>query len=93
MHHRGGALNGALGAIDIALWDIAGKHSAPVWQLLGGKCRDKIRAYMHVRGENVEELAKNAEKTVRSGFTAVRFGSPRGVRDLATLNSSNQTRN
>ncbi len=83
MHHRGGALNGALSAIDIALWDIAGKHfGAPVWQLLGGKCRDKIRAYMHVRGDSIEELAKNAEKTVKNGFTAVRFGPLRGSERL-----------
>ena len=78
-HHRGGALNAALSAVDIALWDIAGKHfGAPAWQLLGGKCREKIRAYMHVRGTNVEEVVKSAEKAVRDGFTAVRFGPLRG---------------
>jgi len=78
-HHRGGALNAALSAVDIALWDIAGKHfGAPAWQLLGGKCREKIRAYMHVRGADVEELVKNAEKAVKDGFTAVRFGPMRG---------------
>ncbi len=78
-HHRGGALNAALSAVDIALWDIAGKHfGTPAWQLLGGKCRDKIRAYMHVRGSNVEEVVKSAENAVNDGFTAVRFGPLRG---------------
>ncbi len=41
-HFRGAAIMGALSAIDIALWDIAGKHfGVPVYQLLGGKTRDK----------------------------------------------------
>ena len=40
-HFRGAAIMGAISAIDIALWDIAGKHyGAPVYQLLGGKCRE-----------------------------------------------------
>lgn len=83
MHHRGGALNAALSAIDIALWDIAGKHfDAPVWQLLGGKCRDKMRSYMHVRGKDREELVEDAVKTVKEGFTAVRFGPLRGSEKL-----------
>lgn len=73
-HHRGGALHGALSAIDIALWDIKGKYfNAPVWQLLGGKCREKVRVYMHIRGASNEELAEDAEEKVRQGFTAVRF--------------------
>jgi len=74
-HHRGGALHGALSAIDIALWDIKGKHyEAPVWQLLGGKCREKVRVYMHIQGASDEELAEDAVEKVRQGFTAVRFG-------------------
>ncbi len=73
-HHRGGALHGALSAIDIALWDIKGKYyNAPVWQLLGGKCREKVRVYMHIRGASDDELVKDAEAKVKQGFTAVRF--------------------
>lgn len=42
---------GALSAIDIALYDIAGKYyGVPVYQLLGGKVRDKVRVYSHVSG-------------------------------------------
>ena len=52
-HFRGAAIMGALSAIDIALWDIAGKHfGVPVYQLLGGKSRDKARVYYHVFGEH-----------------------------------------
>ena len=44
---RGNILSGALSAIDIALWDIKGKHyGAPVWDLLGGKFRDKVRLHL-----------------------------------------------
>ncbi len=74
MHHRGGSVNAALSAVDIALWDIAGKYfEVPAWQLLGGKCRDKIRAYMHVQGRNQEEVLGNAERALKNGFTVLRF--------------------
>ena len=44
-HFRGAAIMSALSAVDIALWDISGKYfGVPVYQLLGGKCRDKARA-------------------------------------------------
>ena len=73
-HFRGAAVSGALGAIDIALWDIAGKHfGAPAWQLLGGKCRDRVRCYVHITGDTPEELAKSAQQETDAGFTAVRF--------------------
>ena len=58
-HFRGAAIMGALSAVDIALWDIAGKHfGAPVYQLLGGKCRNAARAYYHVFGATTEELVQ-----------------------------------
>jgi galactonate dehydratase len=74
-HFRGAAIMGALSAIDIALWDIAGKHfQAPSYVLMGGKVRDKARVYMHVGGETVEELYDSAKAAAADGFTAVRFG-------------------
>ena len=46
---RGNILSGALSAIDIALWDIKGKHyGAPIWDLLGGKFRDKVERQLDV---------------------------------------------
>src|SRR6478736_5472301 len=46
---RGSVLSGAVSAVDIALWDIKGQHfQAPIWQLLGGKARDRIRLYLLV---------------------------------------------
>ena len=88
-HFRGAALGGALSAVDIALWDIAGKYyEAPVYQLLGGKTRSKIRLYIHVgRGEYIgdiaEEVAADAARAVKLGFTAVRFSPfPRGFENM-----------
>ena len=54
---KGGAvLNSAISAVEIALWDILGQSlQAPIYRLLGGKCRDRIRMYSHAGGETPEE--------------------------------------
>jgi galactonate dehydratase len=76
-HFRGAAIMGALSAIDIALWDIAGKYyHAPIYQLLGGKCREKIRVYYHVGGSTTEELIAQCKKARDLGYTAVGHLSP-----------------
>ena len=76
-HFRGSAIMGALSAIDIALWDIAGKHfGVPAYQLLGGKCRDKARVYYHVFGETREELIEGCKKAKAMGFTAAGHLTP-----------------
>lgn len=76
-HFRGAAIMGALSAIDIALWDIAGKHfGVPVYQLLGGKCRDTARAYYHVFGATTEELVQGCKAAKTLGFTAVGHLTP-----------------
>ncbi|MGL4961132.1 MAG: mandelate racemase/muconate lactonizing enzyme family protein [Inquilinus sp.] len=76
-HFRGSAVMAAISAIDIALWDIAGKHfEAPVHALLGGKVRDKARAYYHVFGETKEELFSGIEAAKAMGFTAVGHLTP-----------------
>ncbi|MHB0858139.1 MAG: galactonate dehydratase [Anaerolineae bacterium] len=74
---RGAAIMGGLSAIDIALWDIAGKHlGVPCYQLLGGKTRDKARVYYHVFGETTEELVEGCVEAKRRGFTAVGHLTP-----------------
>jgi galactonate dehydratase len=76
-HFRGAAVMGAISAIDIALWDIAGKYyGVPVYQLLGGKCRDKIRTYYHVSGETTDELINCVIKAKALGYNAVGHLSP-----------------
>ena len=76
-HFRGAAIMGALSAIDIALWDIAGKHfGVPVYQLLGGKCRDRARVYYHVFGDTREKLIQGCIDAKAQGFTAVGHLTP-----------------
>ena len=76
-HFRGSAVMAAISAIDIALWDIAGKYfEAPVHALLGGKVRNKARAYYHVFGETKEELFAGIEDAKKMGFTAVGHLTP-----------------
>jgi galactonate dehydratase len=76
-HFRGAAIMGALSAIDIALWDIAGKHfGVPCYQLLGGRCRDKARVYYHVFGATQDELVQGCADAKARGFTAVGHLTP-----------------
>jgi galactonate dehydratase len=83
-HFRGSVVMGALSAIDIALWDLAGKHyKAPIHALFGGKLRDKARCYPPVFGRTKEELFAGVEQAKQRGFTAVGhltpfFDSPQG---------------
>ncbi len=73
-HFMGGSVTGAIAALDIALWDIAGKHyQAPVYELLGGACRQRVRVYVHLSGESADELAASARGWADKGVTAVRF--------------------
>lgn len=70
---RGMAIGGALSAIDQALWDIRGKHfGAPVWQLLGGRVRDRVRAMLVLPYGTIDEVAGAAAAAVHDGYTAVK---------------------
>ena len=73
--YRGGpVLMSALAGIDQALWDIKGKaFDAPVYQLLGGAVRDKMRVYGWIGGDTPEALAAAARKRIDNGFTAVKM--------------------
>jgi galactonate dehydratase len=73
--YRGGPATGAaLSAIDMALWDIKGKaYGVPVYQLLGGLARTKVRLYGHVTGRTADEIAQQAQERAAKGITAIRF--------------------
>jgi galactonate dehydratase len=76
-HFGGSVVMGALSAIDIALWDIKGKHhDAPVHELLGGKVRDRARVYYHVFGETTDELVAGIADARKQGYTAVGHLTP-----------------
>ena len=71
---RGTALSGAVSAVDMALWDIKGKHfSAPVWDLLGGNCRDKLRLHLMNGSGTPEGMLEVAKEATEEGFTALKF--------------------
>ncbi|MDD3368655.1 MAG: mandelate racemase/muconate lactonizing enzyme family protein [Lachnospiraceae bacterium] len=74
MYFRGSVLMSAISAIDIALWDIKGKAlGVPVYELLGGMTRDKVRTYasgMNPVRENAEEVAESFRKLKAAGFSA-----------------------
>ncbi len=73
-HFMGSVVQGALSAIDIALWDIKGKRlGVPIYELMGGLTRNKVRCYMHVGGDTAADLAADAVAQVKAGFSAVRF--------------------
>jgi galactonate dehydratase len=72
---RGGPiLCAAISGIEMCLWDILGKSlGVPVWQLLGGAVRDRIRVYTRPTGRTPAELAESAKSVVARGFTAMKF--------------------
>lgn len=75
--YRGGPiLSSAISGIEQALWDIKGKfYNAPVYDLLGGACRDKIRVYSWIGGDRPSDVGEAAKRQVEAGFTAVKMNS------------------
>ncbi len=71
----GSVVNAALSGIEHALWDISGKAAGlPVYMLLGGRCRDKVRLYQSAGGGEPSEVADNAKRLVEKyGYTAVKM--------------------
>jgi len=72
--YRGGpVLCSAISGVEQAMWDILGKSlGVPVYQLLGGACRDRIRLYCGAGGRTPEEAAASAKAAVARGFTAMK---------------------
>lgn len=63
-----------MSGLDIALWDIKGKRlGVPVWQLLGGKVRDKIKVYSWIGGDKPSDVLVGAARRKQQGFTAVKM--------------------
>jgi len=63
----------AIAAIDVALWDIKGKAAGmPLYQLLGGKSRDRIMTYTHANGACLDSTLDEVGKAIEAGYEAVR---------------------
>ncbi len=81
---RGPVTMAAIGAVDLALWDIKGKMlNRPVYQLLGGAVRTGILTYTHATGWDIPELLDSVDAKRELGFRAVRAQS--GVPGLSTV--------
>ena len=73
---RGAVSMAAVSAIDMALWDIKGKMlGTPLYNLIGGKSREKILVYCHANGKNLDETIEKTGKEIEKGFRAVRIQS------------------
>ena len=75
-YRGGGIMMSAISGIDQALWDIKGKlFQAPVYELMGGACRDKMRVYSWVGGDRPSDVGKAAREKLEEGFSAVKMNA------------------
>lgn len=74
---RGGpVLMSAIAGIDQALWDIKGKvYRTPVYNLPGGRCRQKIKVYSWIGGDRPSDVASAARKRQKEGFHTVKMNA------------------
>lgn len=71
---RGPVTMSAIAAVDTALWDIKGKLAKmPVYQLLGGRCREGVMVYGHANGNTMDETLAEMEKYIGLGYKAIRL--------------------
>ncbi len=90
--YRGGPLMlSAISGIEQAMWDIKGKYyNCPVWEMLGGKVRDKIRMYTHIKrtavaGDfSVDEMLNITDERLRAGYTALKYSIIPPIRAIDT---------
>jgi len=70
---NGPVLNNAISGVDQALWDIKGRQAnMPVYQLVGGKCREAADCYTHAEGADYKDVIENAKRFMAQGFRHVR---------------------
>ncbi len=75
--YRGGpVMMSAIAGVDQALWDLKGKrYGLPIYQMLGGPVREKIRVYSWIGGDRPADLAMAAKDRVAAGFTALKMNA------------------
>lgn len=75
-YRGGGIMMSALAGIDQALWDIKGKYlNQPVYELMGGKCRDKMKVYSWIGGDRPNDVAMAAKEKQDQGFQAIKMNA------------------
>ncbi|MDE2855378.1 MAG: galactonate dehydratase [Chloroflexota bacterium] len=85
--YRGGpVMMSAIAGVNQALWDIKGKfHGAPIYELLGGKVRDRVQIYAGIGGETPEDVARQAQARKDEGLRAVKMGAVNTVHYMDTF--------
>lgn len=75
----------ALSGIDQALWDIKGKFlNQPIYELMGGKTRDKIRVYSWIAGDRPSDVGNGALEAQKNGFSAVKMNATNELQIIDT---------
>lgn len=75
-YRGGGVLMSALSGIDQALWDIKGKvFNVPVYQLMGGRCRNKMKVYSWIGGDRPSDVGAAAKEKMDAGFRAIKMNA------------------
>ena len=75
----------AISGIDQALWDIKGKYfNAPVYELMGGKCRQKMKIYSWIGGDRPSDVAKAAKEKQEAGFQAIKMNATEELQYIDT---------
>ena len=71
---NGPVLNNAMSGVDQALWDIKGRQAGmPVYQLLGGKCREAAATYTSIGGSEIQQIVDGARKAMAEGYRHIRL--------------------
>jgi galactonate dehydratase len=91
--YRGGpVLTSALSGIEQAMWDIKGKyHNVPVYDLLGGKVRDRIEVYRWIGGDRPGDVAEAAREALSQGFHSVKMNATDEMRWIDTYGQLERT--